>query len=164
MPAPAAPMTSAQTAEPPPGLPSVPPSSAAAAIPAPPSDAKAQSAQSDAAAQGGPTGAEDSRIVLRARNDAWMQVRERGGQVLLNRVLRAGETWPVPAKPALVLTTGNAGGTELLVDGFSAPSIGSSGAVRRDLPLDPDAIKEGKLPAQLQAAAQGSIAHNTPAQ
>ncbi len=30
--------------------------------------------------------------------DAWMQVRGRSGQVLLNRVLRPGETWPVPPK------------------------------------------------------------------
>ena len=44
------------------------------------------------------------------------------GQVLLNRVLRTGETWPVPAKPSLLLSTGNAGGTELVVDGVVAPS------------------------------------------
>ncbi len=37
--------------------------------------------------------------------------------MLLNRVMRGGETWPVPKGAALLLTTGNAGGTELLVDG-----------------------------------------------
>jgi len=65
--------------------------------------------------------------------------------VLLNRIMHAGETWPVPAQPNLLLTTGNAGGTELLVDGATTPSLGGSGAVRRDLPLDPDLIKAGKL-------------------
>ena len=85
------------------------------------------------------------RIVLRAKAEAWIQVREKGGQVLLNRVLRPGETWQVPAKPSLLLTTGNAAGTELLVDGSPTPSLGGDGAVRRDLPLDADAIKEGKL-------------------
>ncbi len=85
------------------------------------------------------------RIVLRAKADAWIQVRDKAGQVLLNRVLRAGETWQVPAKPSLLLTTGNAGGTELLVDGSATPALGADGAVRRDLPLDPDAIKDGKL-------------------
>jgi len=113
------------------GLPQVPPSSAAAATTAP-----------------------DSRIVLRATADSWMQVRERGGQVLLSRVLKAGETWPVPSSETnLVLTVGNAGGTELVVDGVVAPGIGGSGVVRRDLPLDPDQIKDGRLPAQVQAAA-----------
>jgi len=51
----------------------------------------------------------------------------------------------VPVRSNLLLTTGNAGGTELLVDGVSAPSLGGSGVVRRDLPLDPDLIKDGKL-------------------
>jgi cytoskeleton protein RodZ len=51
----------------------------------------------------------------------------------------------VPAKPSLLLTTGNAGGTELLVDGTPSASLGGDGAVRRDLPLDADAIKDGRL-------------------
>ncbi len=85
------------------------------------------------------------RILIRAKADAWMQVREKGGQVLFNRVLRAGESWQVPARPSLLLTTGNAAGTELLVDGVVTASLGGDGAVRRDLPLDPDAIKDGKL-------------------
>jgi cytoskeleton protein RodZ len=81
-----------------------------------------------------------------------MQVRARTGQVLLSRVLHPGEAWPVPPEPDLVLSTGNAGGTELVVDGVAAPAIGNSGAVRRDLPLDPDTIRDGKLPAQVKAA------------
>jgi cytoskeleton protein RodZ len=76
-----------------------------------------------------------------------VQVRDRQGPVLLNRVMRSGETWAVPAKGQLLLTTGNAGGTELLVDGVVAPSLGGDGAVRRDLPLDPDLIRDGKLAA-----------------
>ena len=46
-----------------------------------------------------------------------------------------------------MLTTGNAGGTDLVVDGVTSPSLGGNGAVRRDLPLDPDLIKDGKLAA-----------------
>ena len=79
-----------------------------------------------------------SRIVLSATADAWMQVRDRAGQVLLNRILHTGETWPVPPQPNLLLTTGNAGGTESWWMGWRSPSLGGSGAVRRDLPLDPD--------------------------
>jgi cytoskeleton protein RodZ len=125
--------------EPAPEMPSVPPSSAAAAmLPASPATA--------------PANPDDPRIVLRARADAWLQVRDRGGQVLLNRILRAGETWPVPIRANLLLTTGNAGGTEVLVDGVVAPALGGAGAVRRDLPLDADTIKDGKLPTQIQAA------------
>jgi cytoskeleton protein RodZ len=86
-----------------------------------------------------------SRILLRANADAWVQVRDRAGAVLLNRLLHPGDTWEVPPRPNLVLTTGNAGGTELVVDGVATPSLGSSGMVRRELPLDPDLIKDGKL-------------------
>ncbi len=86
-----------------------------------------------------------TRLVLRAKTDAWMQVRDRQGTVLLNRVLRAGETWPAPPKLALLLTTGNAGGTEILVDGKATATLGGDGMVRRDLLLDPDAARDGKL-------------------
>jgi cytoskeleton protein RodZ len=88
---------------------------------------------------------DQSRIVLHATADAWIQVKDRGGALLLNRILKAGEVWSVPRQDNLLLTTGNAGGTELLVDGATAPSLGASGMVRHDLPLDPDLIKGGKL-------------------
>ena len=51
----------------------------------------------------------------------------------------------MPARSNLLLTTGNAGGTDLLVDGVATGPLGGNGAVRRDLPLDPDQIKDGKL-------------------
>ena len=85
-----------------------------------------------------------TRLVLKAKAGGWVQVRERQGQVLLNRVMRPGETWPVPMKPQLLLTTSNAGAMELLVDGVAAPAIGPAGAMRRDVPLDPDVLKAGK--------------------
>ena len=86
----------------------------------------------------------NTRVVLHAKSGGWVQVRERQGQVLLNRVLRAGETWPVPMKPQLLLTTSNAGAMELLVDGVAAPALGPVGAMRRDVPLDADKVKAGK--------------------
>lgn len=92
-----------------------------------------------------PPAADQTRLVLRANADAWVQVKDRAGPILLNRVLKPGETWPVPAKSNLLLTTGNAGGTEILLDGNPTASLGGAGAVRRDLPLDPDMVKDGKL-------------------
>ena len=119
-----------------PPTPSISPSSAAAApvnpLPVPP-EAPQAPAQ------------DQSRVTLAANADAWVQVRDRGGQVLLNRILHAGETWAVPARPNLLLTTGNAGGTVLVVDGTAGTPLGGNGAVRRDLPLDPELIKDGRL-------------------
>jgi len=128
--APAQPPTVQQAGVPP--VPAISPSSAAAAPVMPLPVPAGQSGQ--------------SRITLRASADAWVLVRDRAGPVLLNRTLHPGEIWEVPAKPNLLLTTGNAGGTDLVVDGVTVPSLGGSGAVRRDVPLDPDLIKDGRLP------------------
>jgi cytoskeleton protein RodZ len=102
-------------------------------------------------------GAADSRIVLRASADAWILLKDRGGAVLLNRVLKAGETWSVPPRPDLLLTTGNAGGTEILVDGVLVPALGGSGGVRRDLPLDPQGFKDGLKDGKVTAAPPASV-------
>ncbi len=118
--------TMAYAADPPPGA--VSPSSAAAATP-------------PSAASAGDSG--EPHLAVRASADAWLQVRQRSGPVLFSRVLHAGETWPVPAQPDLMLTTGNAGGTVLVVDGVAGAPLGPPGAVRRDLPLDPDQVKAG---------------------
>lgn len=80
-------------------------------------------------------------LAIRASADAWLQVRQKGGPILLSRILHAGETWPVPAEPDLVLTTGNAGGTMVVVDGVPGAVLGPLGAVRRDLPLDAEAAQ-----------------------
>ena len=83
---------------------------------------------------------DQSRILLRASADAWVQVRDRAGPVLLNRILHPGETWAVPPKPNLVLTTGNAGGTDLLVDGVATAVLGQQrrGAARSAAGSRPD--------------------------
>lgn len=143
------PLASVPVASPPISPAQIAPSSAAAAITptVPPSVAPAevQPAAPAAAALSG----DEPRLVLHAKSDAWVQVRAKGGPVLLNKILKTGESWPVPAQPGLLLNTGNAGGTELLVDGAPAPPLGPPGSVKRDIVLDPDALK-----ANATAAAQ----------
>ncbi len=90
-----------------------------------------------------PPPADASRVILRIKADSYIQVREKQGPVLLNRVMRSGETWPVPKGAVLLLTTGNAGGTEVVVEGVASPALGYSGVVRRDIPIDSNAIKPG---------------------
>jgi cytoskeleton protein RodZ len=84
-----------------------------------------------------------SRVVLRATGDSWVQVKERGGQQLIGKVMKAGETFPVPDRANLLLTTGNAGRVEVVVDGAVMPSLGAVGTARKDVPLDPDQLKAG---------------------
>jgi hypothetical protein len=76
------------------------------------------------------------QIVLGAKSDAWLLVRGEDGHTLLARILHEGETWAVPDKPGLRLTTGNATATILKVNGTAVPILGGTGNVRRDIPLD----------------------------
>jgi cytoskeleton protein RodZ len=103
-----------------------------------------------AASPAPPPAAAEGRILLRAKAEVWIQVRERqGGPVLVNRVLRPGETWQVPARDGLLLSTGNAGGLEVLVDGQPTPGLGAGSSVRRDLQVDADRLKAGQPLASL---------------
>ncbi len=148
VPPPTPPRLEVEVPQPPVALPFVPPTSAAAAIPAAGVFGPPLAATPVPPGAGLPPLPEGTRIVLRAKADSWLQVRDRQGPVLLNRVLRTGETWPVPPgkQPAqLLLTTGNAGGTEVLVDGQLTAALGNDGVVRHDLALDPDAIRDGRL-------------------
>jgi cytoskeletal protein RodZ len=85
----------------------------------------------------------DARIVLKATQDAWVQVRDRQGTLLLTRVLRVGDSYQVPNQDDLTLLTGNAGGLEILVDGRALAPLGPVGAVRRNIPLSPEALVGG---------------------
>jgi cytoskeletal protein RodZ len=85
----------------------------------------------------------DARIVLKASQDAWVQVRDREGNLLLTRVLRVGDSYRVPNQADLTLLTGNAGGLEISVDGSRLPALGPVGAVRRNIPLDAEALRSG---------------------
>ena len=98
-----------------------------------------------AAAPAAPPAPDGGRMIVRARAEAWVQVRDKAGPVVFNRTMRAGETWPIPNKPGLLLTVGNAGGTDVLIDGVPSASLGAEGVVRRDLPLDFDQVRDGKL-------------------
>ena len=85
-----------------------------------------------------------AEIVVRARMSSWSQVRDdAGNQLLITRLMRAGDTYRVPDRPGLRLLTGNAGALEILVGGEEAPAIGPVGAVRRDVALDPQRLLDG---------------------
>ena len=88
---------------------------------------------------------ETSRVMVRMKSDSYIQIKERQGGVLLNRVMRAGESWPVPRGQTLLLTTGNAAGTEIVIDGVVSAVQGAAGVVRRDIALDADALKPGAV-------------------
>jgi cytoskeleton protein RodZ len=107
-------------------------SSAATAMAAEPPSASAMS--------GKPGG----RIVLKAKADSWVEVRDPAGNgTLVARLLRSGDVYRIPDRPGLRLVTGNAGGLVVIVDGQPIPPLGKDGAVRRGVPLDPESLRKG---------------------
>ena len=114
--------------------------SASTGIPAAP-----QSDQLASAPSGRVFGEEEGsvRIVVRAKQDAWVQVRDSENQLLLTEVLRSGDVYRVPNTQGLTMLTGNAGGLEIRVDGEVAPTLGPVGVVRRNVALDPQRLSDG---------------------
>ena len=84
-------------------------------------------------------GAGASGLVVLATADAWVQVRTPTGAVVFSHLLDAGQTWAVPPGPGLTLTTGNAGGTELVRNGVASAPLGAPGAVLHNVALGPAA-------------------------
>jgi len=82
----------------------------------------------------------EARVELIAKEDSWVQVTE-GDNLLLTRVLRAGDKFKVPNRPGLKLMTGNAGGLEITVDGTPLSSLGDQGKVRRDVNLEAKSLQ-----------------------
>ena len=83
------------------------------------------------------------KITIKANTDCWIQVRATDQSIVFSRVLKSGETYPVPQRAGLSLRTGNAGALEIAVDGKTVPSIGGIGALRRDVVLDPTELAAG---------------------
>ena len=85
----------------------------------------------------------DARVVIKARGESWVQIRDAANTPLLTRVLRAGDSYLVPNKAGLVMMTGNAGVLDVFVDGNPTPPLGAVGAVRRNIALDADRLRAG---------------------
>jgi cytoskeleton protein RodZ len=119
--------------------------SAPEAVLQPPGTAESAEAALAAAADGRIFGDSQSgaRIVIRAVQDSWVQVRDPKGELLISRVLRPGDQYRVPEQAGLSLVTGNAGGLEVLVDGTVAPRLGRAGDVLRGIVLEPARLSSG---------------------
>jgi cytoskeleton protein RodZ len=120
--------------------PPVPPVSSAqtAAVPTPPAGG-ATPVPDQAHVYGLANG--ETRIVISAIKDSWIQVRDKDQKPLFTRELHAGDIYHVPNQPGLTMKTGMGSGLVITVDGRQAPAIG--GAVRPEVLLDPDRLLAG---------------------
>ena len=68
-------------------------------------------------------------------SDSWVEIKNTKSEVILRRVLKAGDKYKVPEEEGLVLTTGNAGGITVFVNGKKIRTLGKKAAVKRDVSL-----------------------------
>lgn len=83
----------------------------------------------------------EGRVVLIARDSAWVQIRSASRDYVRTRTLEPGERLVLPERDDLALWTGNAGGIEVVVEGRSLGVLGETGKVVRDVPLVPGPLR-----------------------
>ena len=84
----------------------------------------------------------NARVVLRAHQPTRILVQGASGFVYFNRSLNPGDTFHVPNKTGVTLTTTNAGAVEVELDGQSMGFAGQGNAVAEALSLDPQSIAD----------------------
>ena len=82
-----------------------------------------------------------SRVVLKSSQSVWVQV-STGNKIIAKKVMRPGETLSLPDVPGLTLTTSNAGGLKIMIDGKTMPQLGGAGAIVRGVPLDAKSMEK----------------------
>ncbi len=82
----------------------------------------------------------DSRVTISANETSWVRIRENDGNILLTRMLSAGDVYRVPNRAGLKLEVGNAGALSISVDGAKSLPVGAYGQVISDYSLNPDDI------------------------
>ncbi|MGZ5923033.1 MAG: RodZ domain-containing protein [Rhizomicrobium sp.] len=82
----------------------------------------------------------NARVVLRIHVATRILVQGPDGIVYMNRTLNPGDTYQVPNKVGVTLTTTNAGAVEFDLDGQSMGYAGQGAAVAEAISLDPQSI------------------------
>ena len=84
----------------------------------------------------------DQEVTIRATASSWVEIVQDDGTAVLKTLMKAGETYVVDDGSALYLSTGNAGGIELVTAGNQIITIGMIGEIVRDLPLAKNRLRE----------------------
>ncbi len=80
-------------------------------------------------------------ITIRATSISWIEIIRNDGEEVMAKLMREGEIYVVDSRDRLYLSTGNAGGVELVFHDGAVQSVGESGEILRDLPLDADRLR-----------------------
>lgn len=81
-------------------------------------------------------------VIIRAVDDSWVRISDGVSGAVKIGIMKAGETYRVPALPNLKLMTGNAGAVEIQVGDVTLPPLGNRGEVIRNIDLNPESLRQ----------------------
>ena len=112
-------------------------------LPLPPSPIPPTKLENSTAAVAGPSpfidkapAATMKKIMVKAREPSWVEVRDEAGRIFFMKVLKAGEEYVLPDKPGSIINTGNAGGIDIFIGDQKLPPLGARGDVKRGIRLE----------------------------
>lgn len=78
------------------------------------------------------------KVDLHVTEETWIEVKDQGGNIIMNKIFNPGESFEFKDSKNLILTTGNLKGTHLSSGDKVFPISAKSGEVGRNIPLDPE--------------------------
>jgi cytoskeletal protein RodZ len=81
-------------------------------------------------------------ITIRAVAASWVEIVRDNGEEVMAKLMRVGDSYVVEGNTRLYLSTGNAGGLEIVIGNDDPRSIGETGQIVRDLPLVTDKLQQ----------------------
>lgn len=85
---------------------------------------------------------QNPRVILRARGDVRVTVKNAEGQMILNRDLKSGDSYQVPNSPGVTMATNNAGAVEMDLDGIALGRAGAPQQILGKVSLDPQSLSD----------------------
>ena len=82
-----------------------------------------------------------TEITIRATSASWVEIIRNNGEEVMTRLMRDGDIFTIDGRERLYLSTGNAGGIELVFSDGLTKSLGEKGEILRDLPLDAERLR-----------------------
>ncbi len=83
-----------------------------------------------------------TEMVLKSVGNSWVEIEDLDGNSLVTRLMRNGETYVIPKKKGLTLSTGNAGVLSLTYGDVYISSLGNVGEVISSRPLNIEAFRK----------------------
>lgn len=76
-------------------------------------------------------------VIIQTLDNSWVEIRDADGRIVLSQILQAGDEYTLPESQGFKMTTGNAGGLKVIVNGVEIKPLGAPAQVRRNISLSP---------------------------